>query len=78
VTLRPGFEIFRLPRMAAYGVLAALLLVCAFARGAETPACITESSSGARDGESLEQRIDRLETQLRLSKAERYVNRRRK
>ena len=40
--------------------------------------CHAWVSDGAVEGESLDARIDRLETALRLAKAERVVNRRRK
>lgn len=69
-----------LPRRAALGVVfAALLTFGAFSYAAETPnperRC-DEASDGARPGETLTARIERLETQLRLSRAELAVNRR--
>jgi hypothetical protein len=40
--------------------------------------CVTWVTNGAQDGESLDRRLERLETAVRLSRAELYVNRRRK
>ena len=71
-----------LPKRAALGVVFALVIcVASFTYAAETPnperRC-DEASDGARPGETLTARIARLETQLRLSRAELAVNRRRK
>ena len=53
--------------------LATCAPVPAFAGG--PPACICPTD-GARQGEDLDARIERLERELRLSKAERVVNKR--
>lgn len=47
---------------------------CVPAGAAELEPCDT-TPAGAREGEDVDARIARLETQLRLSKAERTVNR---
>jgi hypothetical protein len=44
---------------------------------APSSAC-QEATDGSRDAESLEQRLARLELQLRLSRAERVVNRKKR
>lgn len=51
------------------------LLFCAGV--AMPPPCVCPTD-GAREGETIEQRVERLETELRLAKAEARVNRKRK
>lgn len=54
--------------------LVALLLSLGAAHAEEAPAAPVESRYCARDGESIDQRIERLEVAIRLAKAERAVN----
>lgn len=68
-----------LPKRAALGVVFALVIgVASFTYAAETPNAerrCDEATDGARAGEDLTARIARLETQLRLSRAELAVRR---
>jgi hypothetical protein len=50
-----------------------LCLLCSIAYGEETPCTCPAPTNEARPGETVEQRIARLETALRLSKAEAKV-----
>lgn len=55
-------------------VVVALLVVLGTAQAEEPAPAPAESRYCARDGESIEQRIERLEVALRLAKAEKRVN----
>ena len=54
--------------------LATLCLLCSIAYGEETPCVCQEATNGARPGETVEQRAERLRTALRLTEAEMRVN----